>query len=174
MIRIAITGPESCGKTSLSEDLAAHYKAGYVPEFARNYLLERNGKYVYEDLDQIAIGQVQAIQQQLEQEQEKNLLIVDTEMLVMYIWSMVVFGKVSPLIQKLLAEQKFDLYILCDTDIPWQYDPLRENEYDRDDLFQRYYKKMRELKLNFIIVKGPAEARLNEAVKAIDALGFGH
>src|SRR5688500_11412513 len=101
MIRIAITGPESCGKTSLTEDLAQHYGVEFVPEFARNYLLAQDGKYTFEDLDEIAKGQLETILQQ----QEQDLLLVDTDMLVMYIWSKVVFQKVSPLIQNALKEQ---------------------------------------------------------------------
>lgn len=164
MTRIAITGPESSGKTKLAADLAAHYKINYVPEFAREYLLALDRPYTAEDLEKIADGQTTLI------EKAKNLnpLIVDTEMVVMHTWSKVVFGKVSDGIQKKLAAQHFDLYLLCDTDIPWEYDPLRENEFDRNDLFQLYYKKLRELKYNFIIVKGTPEERLLQAVKAIE------
>lgn len=165
MIRIAITGPESCGKTSLAEALAAHYQTPFVAEYAREFLTATNGKYTQTDLDLIAAGQLKSLNQF-----NGDLLIADTDMLVMYIWSMVVFGSVSAQIQTALNQQKFDLYILCDTDVPWTYDPLRENEYDRDELFERYYKKMRELKLNFIIVKGSATERLQQAVQAIQVL----
>jgi nicotinamide riboside kinase len=117
-------------------------------------------------LDLIAKGQIEST----ENFNSGNILISDTDMVVMYIWSMVVYGKVSSYIQNALKEQQFDLYILCDTDVPWTYDPLRENEFDRDDLFERYYKKMRELKYNFIIVKGSPEDRLQQAVQMIDKL----
>lgn len=167
MIRIAITGPESCGKTSLAEDLAKHYNTHSIPEFSRDFLMQTGGKYVQEDLDIIAKGQIESI----ENFKSGKVLISDTDMVVMYIWSMVVYGKVSPLIQEALKKQQFDLYILCDTDVPWTYDPLRENEFDRDDLFERYYKKLRELKYNFIIVKGSSEQRLQQAVEMVDKMG---
>lgn len=166
MIRVAITGPESCGKTSLAENLSRHYGISFIPEFSREFLTKSNGKYSYEDLDVIAKGQVDSVTNFT----AEKLLISDTDMVVMYIWSMVVFGKVSPYIQEQLKLQQFDLYVLCDTDVPWTYDPLRENEFDRDDLFERYYKKLRELKVDFIVVKGSAEDRLKDAVKEIDKL----
>lgn len=166
MPRIAITGPESSGKTKLASDLANHFKVEFIPEFAREYLLAQSGNYDYSDLDKIAEGQLKSI----ENAQHNKPLIVDTEMLVMYIWSRVKFGNVSLFVQKKLNEQKFDLYILCDIDIPWEADPLREHEYDRDDLFQLYYKKLRELKVNFIVVKGSPEERLAEAVASVDEL----
>jgi len=168
MTRIAITGPESSGKTNLANDLANHFKVEFVPEFAREYLLAQNGAYDFSDLDKIAEGQIKSI----EKAQHYHPLIVDTEMLVMYIWSRVRFGKVSSFVQQKLIEQKFDLYILCDIDIPWEDDPLRENEYDRDDLLQHYYKKLRERKVNFIVVKGNPEERLVAALDAIKAFGF--
>ena len=166
MPRIAITGPESSGKTKLASDLANHFGVDFVPEFAREYLLAQNCEYNFSHLDKIAEGQLNSI----ENERQVKPLIVDTEMLVMYIWSHVKFGKVSSLIQEKLKEQKFDLYILCDIDIPWEHDPLRENEFDRDDLFQLYYKKLRELKVNFIIVKGNPEERIANAIASINAL----
>lgn len=166
MIRIAITGPESCGKTSLADAVAKHYQTDFVPEFSREFLMQSGGKYSQNDLDIIAKGQIESIKNS----GANKILISDTDMVVMYIWSMVVYGKVSPFIQDALKNQQFDLYILCDTDVAWTYDPLRENEFDRDDLFERYYKKLRELKYNFIIVKGAPELRLKEAVEVIDRL----
>lgn len=166
MIRVAITGPESCGKTSLAEDLAKYYNTQSIPEFSRDFLMKTGGKYSQEDLDTIANGQIKSI----ENFTSGKILISDTDMVVMYIWSMVVYGKVSQFIQEALKKQQFDLYILCDTDVPWTYDPLRENEFDRDDLFERYYKKLRELKYNFIIVKGSSEQRLQQAIEMIDKL----
>jgi len=166
MTRIAITGPESSGKTKLASDLANYFKVEFVPEFAREYLLAQNCEYDFSDLDKIAEGHLHSI----ENAKSTNPLIVDTDMLVMHIWSMVKYGKVSSLIQKKLNEQRFDLYILCDIDIPWESDPLRENEYDRDDLFQLYYKKLRDLNVNFIVVKGSPKERLSLAITQISAL----
>lgn len=165
MKKIAITGPESCGKTSLAEALANHCNVDFIPEFAREYLLKKNGKYSYEDLEIIAEGQIKSIENF-----KGDFLISDTEMSVMYIWSKVVFGKVSSFIAEELKKQHFDLYILCDTDVPWHYDPLRENEHDREELFHLYYKLLRDLKVNFIIVRGDEKTRLQQAISAIEKL----
>ena len=81
-MKIAITGPESSGKTTLTEKLAIKYNASSVPEFARNYLLDRNGIYNQQDLDTIAIGQVNSLEAI-----QTNFLICDTEMTVIKIWS---------------------------------------------------------------------------------------
>ena len=56
MLRIAITGPESSGKTTLAKNLAKVFSAAYIPEFARQYLQEKGLKYDQWDLDEIAQG----------------------------------------------------------------------------------------------------------------------
>ncbi len=166
MIRIAVTGPESCGKTSLAEEMARALNTEFIPEFSREYLTNLNRKYTFEDLDVIAQGQLNAVNQF----NGNDFLIADTDMVVMYIWSMVVYGKVSPFIETELKKQQFDLYVLCDTDVPWSFDPLRENEYDRDDLFRQYYKKLRELKYHFVVVNGTPQERLQKVLDAVAGL----
>ena len=57
--KIVVIGPESTGKSTLCEQLADHYKTQWVPEFARNYLLEIRRPYTYDDLLYIAEAQVE-------------------------------------------------------------------------------------------------------------------
>lgn len=168
MLKIAVTGPESCGKTSLAEGLAHHYGVSFIPEFAREYLLNKKGIYAFSDLDFIADGQIHAIQ--LAIKNQNNLLISDTEMLVMSIWSDVKFGKVSSYIQNALIIQKFDHYFICDTDIPWEADPLRENEHDRDFLLKCYLEKAKKMNYSYTLLSGNHQTRLKKAVEIIDHL----
>ncbi|MBK7129520.1 MAG: ATP-binding protein [Crocinitomicaceae bacterium] len=168
MLKIAVTGPESCGKTSLAEDIAKHYRISFIPEFAREYLLNQKGIYTATDLDVIANGQFNAIE--LAAKNQKNLLISDTEMLVMCIWSEVKFGFVSSQIQSALSKQNFDHYFICDTDIPWEPDPLRENEHDRDELLKLYLDKTKQMNYSFTLLSGNHQTRLKKAVEIIDRL----
>lgn len=166
MIRIAITGPESTGKSSLSEQLADHYQTGWVKEYARDYLEKTNGEYGYSDLLRIAKGQ-------LHEEKEAGndrliLLICDTDFIVLKIWSEVRFGKVHPWIQHQVIEHQYDLYLLCDIDLPWEYDPLREHPDKRDFLFQRYLEVLKENNFNFRLVSGTGDTRLRNAISFID------
>ena len=61
-IKVVIFGPESTGKTTLSEQLARHYNSVWVPEYARKYLQDKwnNERKTCEphDLLPIAIGQM--------------------------------------------------------------------------------------------------------------------
>lgn len=169
MIKIAITGPESSGKTSLAKDLANYYKTDWIPEYARTYLLKNGLNYSKEDLDKIAIGQVEL----WKNAKTKDILFYDTEMLVMKIWSEVKYKTVSETIKNLLKEQKFDFYLLCSPDIPWKEDPLRENSSNRDELFELYLKELKTNNLPFDIIKGDRLERLSNTIKIIGELNLG-
>ena len=162
MKRIAITGPESSGKTSLAELLAEKSGLVYVPEFAREYLMERGGKYQQEDLVQIALGQMKL----WSEVNSAGGFVADTEMLVMKLWSDFKYGQTDQTILSLLERQQFDHYFLCYPDIPWEEDPLREHPEQRMELFELYLKELEDRKLPFTILKGDLSERL-EACREI-------
>lgn len=162
MIRIAITGPESTGKSELAESLARHYQTFWVPEFARDYIAGLNRPYFYDDILVIARKQVQSIQNAVN---KSNLfLFVDTELIVCKIWCEFRFGKCHPWILKSLEKQDFDLYLLMDIDLPWQPDPQREHPDKRDKLFQLYLTELNDRHFPYEIVRGIGNERLGNAI----------
>ena len=166
MIRVAIIGSESTGKTDLAKVLAKEYNGAYVPEFAREYLNGLSNPYVQSDLLIIAKGQVES----LEKNDSANVLIADTDLHVIKVWSEYKYGNCDPWILQELNKQAFDLYILTDFDIPYEEDPLRENPEERPYFFEIYLDILTRSKLPFIVVKGSREARLKMAMNRIDAL----
>lgn len=170
MKRIAITGPESTGKSWLCENLAAYFDVYWVMEYARQYLEEIQWPYVYNDLKEIAKGQLKSENSTATKagKQKHQLLFCDTDFLVLYIWSIKKYGKCDPYITKKLKEHKYDLYLLCNIDLPWEYDPLRENPDDREILFNMYESALKEFKLPYRIISGKGEERLMNAVKFIE------
>ncbi len=168
-MKIAITGPESSGKTTLTEKLAVKYNASSVPEFARNYLLDRNGIYNQHDLDTIAIGQVNSLEAI-----QTNFLICDTEMTVIKIWSEFKYKSCSEIILNLYKQQKFDHYFLCYPDIPWEEDPLRENPNDREMLFDIYLNELKKNNIPFTVISGNLETRLKTCEEVIERLSLPH
>jgi len=142
MKKIVFTGPESSGKTTIAKRLAMDFKAPLVPEYARTYLEKLNRSYRESDLWKIAQGQQAA--EKLAADAHPHYLICDTDLWTILIWSEEKYGRVDPLISKILAKQKTNLYFLLQPTLPWIYDPQRENPLDRNRLFHIYRNKLRE------------------------------
>ncbi|MBQ2852881.1 MAG: ATP-binding protein [Bacteroidales bacterium] len=168
MFKIAITGPESTGKSTLSEKLAHHYNTNFVPEYSRSYLENFVGQYTENDVVEIAKGQHNLILE--EEKKSSKILIADTEIVVCKIWVEYVFKHSNTTIDNLLKKQDFDLYLLCDIDLPWVYDPLRENPDidERKELFEIYRNTLEQMKVPFEIVSGDNDERVNNAIKVIE------
>ena len=162
MIKIAITGPESSGKTTLCRQLAKEHHCQWIPEYAREYLANKS-EYSLSDLDLMAQEQCKRWQSA----ENQNLVIYDTEMLVYKIWSAFKFGQTTEVIDRLYLQQEIDHYFLCKPDIPWEYDPLRENPENRDELFDRYLKEMEDKNRSFSVLSGSIEKRTKEASRLI-------
>jgi NadR type nicotinamide-nucleotide adenylyltransferase len=163
--RISITGPESTGKSELARELAGHFNTLWVPEYAREYLTGLGRPYVYEDIAIIA-------RKQLENEnalakKAKKLLFCDTDFLVTKIWSLYKYGKCDPLIEEMAESHRYDLYLLCNTDLPWEEDPMREHPQQRDELFRMYMKELKSIHASYILVSGTGKQRTDKAISAV-------
>lgn len=149
-LRIAFTGPESTGKSTLANWLSSYLSIPLTTEFARAYL-EQAPNYQYEDLAKIAEGQMALW--------PEGNLVADTELHVIQIWSQEKFQQVDPYVLESLQHQKFDHYFLCAPDIPWEADPLRENPLDRDRLFESYRKELIAYRRPFTVLAGDLQSR---------------
>lgn len=166
--RIAITGPESTGKSWLAMQLAQTYQSIWVAEFAREYLKTINHNYNLSDIETIA--QMQMKQINLAALQSNSIVFADTEMLVCYIWADYVFGIVPQSVVELTQNQQFDLYLLCNIDLPWEPDPLREHPDARQKLFDAYESELFRRNWPYKIVSGINNERLQCAVNAIETI----
>lgn len=169
--KIVITGPESSGKSTLSQQLATHYNTQWVPEFARTYLEQLDRPYHQEDLLEIARGQ--AALEDRKKPDASQYLICDTGLEVIKIWSLFKYGNVDQRIERMLTNRSYDFFILCKPDLEWTPDPLRETPQpeDRWRLFELYRKEILRLGVPWVAVEGEAQNRLEMAVAAIEG-GF--
>ena len=174
--KIVVLGPESTGKSTLSEALAKHYGVVDCKEYARQYLHENGTKYNFEDLLTIAKGQLtieqQAIQkaEQLFIEKSKNKIIIDTNMYVMKVWCEYVFNDCHTFILDQINKRSYDLYLLADIDLPWSADEMREypDEKPRQELFAIYKDILINQNTPWGIVSGAGDERTQNAIKLID------
>jgi nicotinamide riboside kinase len=160
------TGPESCGKTTLATQLSEALGAPLVSEVARDYLTEANLRhpgYQYGPRDLVEIARLQNLREQEALMCNPEYLVCDTDLLVIVIWSEVVFGSCDEEIIKLLEEALATTqrtYLLCDHHIPWQHDPLRVNPFDRDMLYARYLARLGSMTANFVTACGNERERV--------------
>jgi NadR type nicotinamide-nucleotide adenylyltransferase len=174
--KIVIIGPESTGKSTLCEELAAHYNTVWVKEYAREYLLKNGTGYSFENLLDIAKGQVAgeelAVQQLLTINHQLSTVFIDTDMHVMKVWCEFVFEKCHHWILNRIVERKYDLYLLCNIDLPWVKDELREypDLVSRQKLYHHYKDIMINQSVPWVDISGTYEERLEKAIAAVDKL----
>lgn len=168
--RIVILGPESTGKSTLCQQLAAHYNTLWVPEYAREHLQKHGMAYTYTDL--LTIARNQLILEDELAASAPGLIFVDTDMYVMKIWCEFVFGKCHQWILDRIAERKYALYLLCNIDLTWYPDPLREYPElePRKKLFHIYKDNMMNQHVPWKIISGSNEERFRKAVDAVNRL----
>jgi NadR type nicotinamide-nucleotide adenylyltransferase len=167
--KIIITGPESSGKTTLARQLAESLGAPWVPEYARHYF--EAGPQTYQASDILRIAELQFLQQTARYQQGPDFLICDTGFLVLKIWLAVKFGQTNEWLDQQFLQDPVDLYLLCQPNIPWEDDPLRENPTDRDQLFELYLSTLKEQQQPYqIISESLADQRLLSAQQAVSCL----
>jgi len=179
--KIVIIGPESTGKSTLCEQLATHYDSIWVKEYAREYLLKNGTDYTFENLLDVAKGQVENEELEIRNWETHNHkpqtinykpLFIDTDMYVMKVWCEFVFDKCHHWILNRIVERKYDLYLLCNVDLPWVKDELREypDLENRQKLYHYYKDIMVNQNVPWIDISGTYEERLEKAIISLDKL----
>ena len=172
-LKVVLFGPESSGKTTLSRELANYYNTYWVEEFAREYLQNKwdKEKKICElkDIIPIAKGQIK-----LENEFSKKtstLLICDTDLLETKIYSEIYYdGFCDPVLKAYALQNKYDLYILTDIDIPWIKDDLRDRPNNREEMFLAFKKALIKHNRPYIVVSGDLKSRMKTATQEIDKI----
>lgn len=165
--QIVITGPESTGKTTLAEYLSSIYKLPLIKEYAREYLENLSDNYTFEDVLLMA-------KEQLKQEQKNadKLSICDTDLTVFYVWIKEKYKTEVKWINDNIRSNNNKVYLLCDIDIEWVADPLREHpkKEDRKRLFNAYINLLEQNNLSYHIISGNSKNRLKKSKEIIDKL----
>ncbi len=173
LIKVVIYGPESTGKTTLAQQLAAHYNTEWVPEYAREYLQNKWDKEQKtcepEDLLPIAVGQM-ALENKLAKN-ARRILICDTDLLETKVYSEAYYvGSCDPLLEKYALKNEYNLYLLTDIDIPWEKDDLRDKPNERRRMFNYFKSALEKYNREFVILSGDRPTRLKTAILHIDKL----
>lgn len=172
IIKIAMFGPESTGKTTLAKQLADHFQTVWTPEFARGYLQEKwnSSQRICEpeDLLPIALGQVKLENDSLLT--ANKYLFCDTNLMVTKIFSEMYYNFCDPALDKAASKHRYDLFFLTDIDVPWTKDDLRDKPSDRENTFDTFKRALIENKKPFVIISGTPEQRFHKALQILSDL----
>lgn len=164
--KVAITGPESTGKSNLAEQLAKHYETIYVPEFARTYIDGLSRPYNQDDI--LHIAEYQLINEKTALVDANRFLFCDTELIVTKIWSLHKYNNCHPWILEQIKKSSFDLYLLCDVDLPWEFDIQREHPQLRKYFFEWYKNELEQYGFPYRVVSGKGKQRIQNAIDIIN------
>ena len=166
IIKIAVVGPESTGKSTMSAFLAEHYHTVWVPEYAREYCEKLTEPPSWQDEINMFYGQLALEQEYLPK--ANKILICDTTFITVKIWSDQMFGGSPQEVLDELPKRPYDLYLLLDIDLPWEDDPLRDFPDMREHFMGVWHKELQDLNANYVTISGIGHDRYGNAVKAID------
>lgn len=162
--RICLTGPESTGKTTLALRLASELGAAYVPEYAREYALERGNLLSAADVEPIARGVIALA------DAAAGPAVLDTDLISTVVYARHYYGACPLWIASEARRRRADLYLLMATDLPWVADPARDTGgLEREALFDAFRAALDEFETRWVVVGGVGEERVRNALTAIAA-----
>ncbi len=179
--KVVVLGPESTGKSTLCSQLAAHFKTIWVKEYAREYLLTNGSDYTFDSLLDIAKGQLKLEQEAikivqhvidapaLNKDKNLDLIFIDTDMYVLKVWCEFVFDQCHEWILNQIVAREYDLYLLCDIDLPWVKDELREypDLITRKKLYHHYKDILVNQHIPWVNISGNYNERIQKAIHAV-------
>lgn len=169
LTRIVVTGSESTGKTALAQSLAEHYGVLWVPEYARDYAERRSESLTVHDVEPIAAGQIAREDEVFGS--SNGLVILDTDVVSTVVYAVHYYGSVSHWIMRAARERLADLYLLCDIDLPWVADQVRDAQHHRRHVHDAFVQRLTRLAATFHVISGTTspDERLTCAVAHIEA-----
>jgi len=170
MYKIAVVGPESTGKSALAEQLATHYGSHWVPEYARTYIEKLSRPYNFDDICHIARVQIEQ-EKAYETNNPAPFVFFDTDLIITKVWFDYCYQQVPDFVLDRLKSGFFDLYLLCEPDLPWEPDPVREHGHDREFFFDWYKSEIEKLGKPYAFVNGTGDNRIQNAITHINKFG---
>lgn len=164
---VIVTGAESTGKSILTRQLSHFYQSPSFAEFPREYIEKKGQNYTFDDVVSIALMQNAQMKKSLTI--NSKYIFFDTWLIITMIWFDAVFKKVPQWISETIKNAPVDLFLVCNTDLPWIPDPVRENGGEmREMLHMRYIELINRFGFNYKLVSGHSEERFNNAVEFIN------
>jgi HTH-type transcriptional regulator, transcriptional repressor of NAD biosynthesis genes len=171
--KVVVVGTESCGKSTLTKNLAKIYNTTYVEEYGRIVCEEIGGCegiISTEDYHKIAYGhkmeEIKAI------EKANKLVFIDTEAIVTQFYSNLYNDEHQTVLDEIAKLQDYDLWLYLEPDVEWVNDGLRVHGEDEVRAKNNQHLKalLKSHNIDYKILNGDYLERLNGAIKLVDEL----
>ena len=159
--RVVLIGSESTGKSTLAEELAAHFGTTACGEFVRAYLDRRGGVLDVSDVEPIARGQIAC-------EDAHEGFIFDTDLISTVVYARHYYDFCPEWIVAAARARRSGLYLLLDVDVPWVADAQRDQPHLREEIHASFVRTLEEFGAEYVIIRGAWDERKRRAIEAID------
>jgi NadR type nicotinamide-nucleotide adenylyltransferase len=167
---VALTGPESTGKTTLAAELAIHYGTAWSAEFAREYLDRKSSPLDDSDVEPIARGQIAG--EDAAALRARGLLILDTDLVSTVVYSRYYYGRCPEWVAEAARHRLAQLYLLFHPeDVPWVPDgEKRDRPAAREELHRLFRYALEAFGARYVEIRGSWSERRLSAIASIDAM----
>jgi NadR type nicotinamide-nucleotide adenylyltransferase len=160
--KVVFVGAMSTGKSTLTEALAQRFNTTFAPEYGREYWTQHqvDRRIGLEAFDEIAVGHLEREEEALLQ--ANRYLFVDTNAITTYQYALDYHGKAPALLTQLALEnaQRYDLFFLCDVDIPYDDTWDRSGDQKRHVFQKQVIADLLARRIPFILLSGSLEERM--------------
>jgi nicotinamide riboside kinase len=172
LVRVCVTGPECTGKTMLARELAAWRGTEWVPEASRLYAERVARPLLASDVTPIAREHLALADRAAERAQARGAqpLVLDTDLLSTIVYARHYYGAAPRWVEAAERARRADLYLLCDVDVRWEPDGIRDRPTDREAMFARFRGALERRGAHMIIVRGGWPDRAAIARAAVSEL----
>jgi len=159
VVRVAILGAESSGKSTLAEHLAAHYGTVWVPEYLREFV-DNHARVPFES-DQYPIACAQLERENEAAARARRFLFCDTTPLMTALYSRQYWGRVDPQLARLDSRHDYAWTFVTAPDSPWEPDGLqRESEEVRQQVHRMLVETLASRAIPYVLLAGGLAQRM--------------
>lgn len=166
-------GPESTGKSTLAKALAKEFNTVYVEEYMRTYLEQKwlNESRLCEETDIQPIVEGQIIRENKAIKKANKIIFCDTNALQNLIYAEEYYPNYkNKFVQNCADSHRYDLYLLCNIDVPWEDDILRDRPQEREKMFTIFADALCKRNINFSTISGSLKERLELTIPLVQGL----